>query len=110
MPRYWPVRPDRSHGSLDAHRHLAAIAAGEEADQRLWRLVEAVDDIDDGLDLPFLDPERQLGFRLGAPVVEIHDDEAFQARPLGDDQAGHGHRTGRGFLDVVLRDVAATDN
>ena len=61
-----------------------------------------------GLDAALGDPARQPRLGLGAAVVEIHDDEAFHAQPLGHDQAGHRHRAGRRLLDVVLRDVAAT--
>src|SRR5882762_8760495 len=95
---------------LNAYGHLAAVLAGKKTDQRLGRLVEAIDNIDHGLDLALGDPARQPRLDLGPAVVEIHDDEAFHAQPLGDDEAWHRHRPGRGLLDVVLRNVAATDD
>src|SRR4029450_8683844 len=65
---------------LNTHGHLPFVATFEQADQRLRRLVEAVDDIDNGLDLALFAPAREPRLGLGALVEEIHDDEAFQAQ------------------------------
>src|SRR5258708_11063052 len=86
---------------------LAAVFAGQESDQRLWRVLQAFDDI--LLDFQFAgsDPRLQIGQRLIALVHKIHYDEALHDETFYDDQTGHAARAMRRRHAVILRDRAA---
>src|SRR5256885_16125917 len=59
---------------------LAAIVALEQADQRLGCALQAIEDVELGLDPALGDPARQPRLGLGAAVIKVHDDEPVHSQ------------------------------
>src|SRR3954468_19146412 len=104
--RYWLCDCDVTTSSELDHA-LAAVLARQQSDQRLRRVLEAVDDVLLHLQLAGRDPGLEVGERTLAFLHVIHHDEALHDEPLHHDQAGHAAWTVCGRRAVILRDRAA---
>ena len=86
---------------------LPRFSPASKSDQRLRRVLEAVDDVFLHLQLAGGDPGLQVGQRRVALVHVVHHDEALHDQALHHDQAGHAARAVRRRHAVILRDRAA---
>src|SRR6185312_10723295 len=90
LPPEWDgATHSRKCCALHPDHPLAAVFAGQQSDQRLRRVLEAVDDVLLDLQLARRDPGLQVGQRLVALIHEIHHDEALHDQALHHDQAGY---------------------
>ena len=92
---------------LQLDHPLAAVLAGQQSDQRLRRILKAIDDVFLDFQLAGGDPRLQVAQCLVALIHEVHHDEALHDQALHHDQAGHAARPGRRRHAVILRDRAA---
>src|SRR3954465_5843322 len=104
--RYWLCNCDVTTSSEPDHP-LAAVVARQQSDQRLRRVLEAVDDVLLHLQLPGCDPCLEVGERALAFLHVVHHDEAWHDEPFHHDQAGHAARAVCRGRAVILRDRAA---
>src|SRR3954449_6544162 len=104
--RYWLCDCDVTTSSELDHP-LAAVLARQQSDQRLRRVLEAVDDVLLHLQLAGCDPGLEVGERTLALFHVVHHDEALHDEPLHHDQAGHAARAVCRGRAVILRDRAA---
>src|SRR2546427_415692 len=89
----------------DLDEHLAEVLAAEQADERLGRLLEALDDVLAVLQLALAQPARAVGEELRHPVGVIADDEAADGDAV--DEHRREVRPRRHLRRVVLGDDAA---
>src|SRR5205085_11645240 len=84
----------------EPHQQFAEVFALQEADERLWRVVETVDDVLAVFKLAAFDQRRRHGAELGLAMTLVADDEALDLEPLAHDRAEVG--AGAQRLVVVL--------
>src|SRR5258708_9930206 len=87
---------------------LAEVSAGEQPDDRLWRVLESLLQIDLVLELALGVPLRHFGDRLGITLEEMKHQEAFHPRALHDQAEIILRSDGSSLAKiVVLRDRSA---
>src|SRR6266850_3397351 len=90
----------------EAHDHLADIVAGEEPEEGLGRVLDALDHGLLALDASRLEPAADFGQELRIEAQVVGDDEALHVDTIAD----HRQEVARarvGRVEVVLRDHAA---
>jgi hypothetical protein len=91
------------------NKRLSEILALQQPDQLARRVLDARRDVFAVFDLAFLDPPSQLSKAFLVSLRIIEDEEALDAR-AGANKVPEKARSEFGFLEIVLRYLAANDD